>query len=101
MTQTTPSNSERTCEAPITTSASPAPVFDWRKHRDLLATCEMTEAQEKEFLDILWSIAVSYVDLTLGLHPAQLATGDYDIEPVIKTLVEDWSKTNGADEEVK
>jgi len=36
----------------------------------------MTEAQKEEFLQSLWSIIVSFVDLGFGVHPLQAVCGE-------------------------
>lgn len=71
---------------------------DWRDYDDLLAGSSMGDDQKAEFVETLWSIAVSFVDLSLGLHPAQLATGDHDIEQVMQALLDDWVKEEDAHE---
>ncbi len=33
---------------------------------------DLTDAQKREFIEVLWSLVVSFVDLGLGIHPLQL-----------------------------
>ncbi len=79
-------------------NASQSLDIDWRAYDDLLATSGMSEAQKAEFVETLASIALSFVDLWLGLHPAQLATGDHDIEEVMRALLDEWMKEEGLNE---
>ena len=46
--------------------------FDWRDHRDLLDDQELTEDEQREFLETLWSIMVHFVDLGFEMNPLQL-----------------------------
>jgi len=52
----------------------PALTIDW----DLLGRCledsDLSDKEIRETIEAYWSIAVSMVDLSLGIHPAQMAT---------------------------
>jgi hypothetical protein len=55
-------------------TAAPAPptlTVDVEKYQAFLDGADMTEAQKEEFLQALWSIIVSFVDLGFGVHPLQ------------------------------
>lgn len=91
MTHTTPTEDRQSPKPLGAATDNAALAFNWQEHRDLLADCGMTQTQEHEFLETLWAIAVSYVDLTLGLHPAQLATGNHDVDDIMIALVEHWA----------
>ena len=58
-----------------TSDGAPALTIDWDLYAQYLEGSGLTEAEKREFIEVLWSIVVSFVDLGLGLHPAQLATG--------------------------
>lgn len=79
-------------DLPSPPPAAASLAVDWRDYDDLLAGNGMSDEQKAEFVESLWSIAVSFVDLSLGLHPAQLATGDHDIEQVMQRLLDEWMK---------
>jgi hypothetical protein len=51
----------------------PALVFDPEAYRDLIGDCELTEAEQREFLEALWAIMVAFVDMGFRIHPAQEA----------------------------
>lgn len=36
-----------------------------------LADCDWTEGQKREFIEALWQIIVSFVDMGFGTHPLQ------------------------------
>ena len=52
----------------------PALTIDW----DLLGQCledsDLTDDEIQETIEAYWAIAVCMVDLSLGIHPAQMAT---------------------------
>ena len=45
--------------------------IDWELYADYLEESDLSEEQKREFLETLWSIIVSFVDLGFGLHPAR------------------------------
>lgn len=65
----------------------PSPPLDVEKYLPYLADCELTEAQQVEILQALWSIMKSFVDLSFGLDSVQ------QLFPaiVVKALVEENS----------
>lgn len=46
-------------------------TFDAQEFCHFLADCEWTEEQKIEFIEALWQIVVSFVDLGFDLHPIQ------------------------------
>lgn len=56
-----------------TTHPKPTLTVDVEKYRSLLDEADMTEEQKEEFLQALWSIIVSFVELGFGVHPVQAA----------------------------
>jgi len=63
----------------LTNTASPSPpilTVDVEKYQAYLDGADMTEAQKEEFLQALWSIIVSFVDLGFGVHPLQEVCGE-------------------------
>lgn len=51
----------------------PALFIDWDLYGQYLEDSDMSDDQKREFLETLWSIMVSFVDLGFGLHPTQQA----------------------------
>lgn len=58
-------------------SANPKPTLtvDVEKYQAFLDGSDMTEVQKQEFLQALWSIIVSFVELGFGVHPLQEVCG--------------------------
>lgn len=57
-------------------SAAHAPAraalsFDAQEYCHFLADCDWTDEQKREFIETLWQIIVSFVDLGFDLHPIQ------------------------------
>jgi hypothetical protein len=60
------------------TAARPQPILsvDVEKYQAFLDEADMTEAQKEEFLQALWSIIVSFVEMGFGVHPLQAVCGE-------------------------
>jgi len=56
-------------------SAKPIVTVDVDKYQSLLDDATLTQAQKEEFLQALWSIIVSFVELGFGVHPLQEVCG--------------------------
>ncbi|MEM9764371.1 MAG: hypothetical protein AAF160_19300 [Pseudomonadota bacterium] len=61
-------------ESPFVT-VTPTVKIDWDHCESLLDGSEMSEEEKKAFIESLWSIILSVVDLGFGLHPAQQSCG--------------------------
>ncbi|MCF6200383.1 MAG: hypothetical protein L3J67_13540 [Hyphomicrobiaceae bacterium] len=48
-------------------------TIDWELYGAYLEDSDLTEAEKREFIETLWSIVVSFVDLGFGIHPLQQA----------------------------
>ena len=57
------------CTEPAPNRAALA--FDPQEFCHHLADCDWTEEQKVEFIEALWQIVVSFVDLGFDLHPVQ------------------------------
>ena len=55
---------------------SPALTIDYALYEQYLDDSDLTDAQKREFLETLWNIIVSFVDLGFGVHPLQQAASD-------------------------
>ena len=62
--------------ADIFAAAEPPFTLDYEAYAPYLEDSNMSEAQKREFLETLWSIIVSFVDLGFGAHPIQQACGE-------------------------
>ena len=56
-------------------SARPFITVDVRKYQDLLDESNMSDEQKEEFLQALWSIVVTFVELGFGVNPMQEVCG--------------------------
>jgi hypothetical protein len=45
--------------------------LDYELYETYLENADLTEEQKREFIETLWSIVVSFVDLGFGIHPLQ------------------------------
>lgn len=67
-----------TVAPPFAASASPPrPVltFDVALYQHYLDDSGLSEEQKRDFLEVLWSLMVSFVDLGFGIDPVGLACG--------------------------
>ncbi len=56
-------------------AARPIVTVDVEKYQSYLDGSNLSEAQKREFLEALWSIVVTFVELGLGVHPVQEVCG--------------------------
>lgn len=63
-------------EAGKAVDKSPALTIDYELYEQYLDDSDLSEAQKREFLETLWNIIVSFVDLGFGVHPLQQAASD-------------------------
>lgn len=56
-------------------SVRPVITVDVRKYQSLLDDSGMTDEQKEEFLQALWSVVVTFVELGFGVHPLQEVCG--------------------------
>lgn len=48
-------------------------IVDYERYERFLEDADLSEDQKHEFLQTLWGIVVSFIDLGFGVHPAQQA----------------------------
>ncbi|MEL6648133.1 MAG: hypothetical protein AAFQ05_10585 [Pseudomonadota bacterium] len=53
--------------------------IDWERYGAMLDASDLSEAQKLEFIQALWSIMTTFVDLGFGLHPVQQVCGQADL----------------------
>lgn len=59
-------------------SARPILTVDVERYQALLDAPGLSDEQKEEFLQALWSIIVSFVELGFGVHPLQEICGQDD-----------------------
>ena len=52
----------------------PTLTIDWELYGKYLDESDLSDTEKREFLETLWSIVVSFVDLGFGVHPLQQVT---------------------------
>lgn len=57
------------------TSAKPTLSVDVERYQHFLDDSDLSEAQKAEFLQSLWNIMISFVELGFGVHPLQEVCG--------------------------
>lgn len=57
----------------VTQRTPPVVTVDYEKYERFLEDAELTDEQKRQFIEALWQIIVSFVDLGFGVHPAQQA----------------------------
>jgi hypothetical protein len=79
--------------------APPKPTLtvDVEKYQAFLDGADMTEAQKEEFLQALWSVIVSFVDLGFGVHPLQAVCVE-DADSDRKTAKTDFDVVSSDDQ---
>ena len=59
-----------------TAAYTSTPPFDPEKYRTYLEDTELSEEQQVEYLKVLWSIMITFVDLGFGVDSVQQVLGD-------------------------
>lgn len=86
-------------------SAFPEPPLalsiDWRLYEHHLAEADLTDQEKREFIEALWYIIVSFVDLGFGIEPvnhALKAAAMSDLQPLnpVAGATKDSSAKSGA-----
>lgn len=57
------------------TSAKPTLSVDVERYQHFLDESDLSEAQKAEFIQSLWNIMMSFVELGFGVHPLQEVCG--------------------------
>ncbi|WP_155851963.1 hypothetical protein [Ahrensia sp. 13_GOM-1096m] len=60
----------------------PSLTIDWELYAAYLEESDLDEDQKHEFIETLWSIVVSFVDLGFGIDPTQQVCGQNGIEGI-------------------
>lgn len=59
-------------------SARPTLTIDMDRYQNYLDTLDMGSAQKQAYLEAIWMVVVSFVELGFGVHPAQEVCGQGD-----------------------
>ena len=54
----------------------PTLTIDWVLYAEHLDNSDLSDAEKRAFLETLWSIVVSFVDMGFGVHTVQQAGGN-------------------------
>jgi len=60
----------------VAKKAPPTLTVDWELYGEYLDESDLSDAEKREFLETIWSIVVSAIDLGFGVHPVQQAAGN-------------------------
>lgn len=63
-------------KTPKSKAGPPTLTIDWERYGKYLDESDLSDAEKREFLQTIWAIVVSAVDLGFGVHPVQQAAGD-------------------------
>lgn len=65
-------------DVPSSTTNRPSLSIDWELYAAMLEESDMPMEQQKELVETLWSIVVTFVDLGFDLHPVAQICGEPD-----------------------
>ncbi|MEX3314816.1 hypothetical protein [Sulfitobacter sp. PS-8MA] len=65
---------------------------DFRVYEPDLERFGLTPAQREEFVKVLWTILVGFVDLGYGIHPTQHSSVPDDLDDAIFRTVDEYFK---------
>ena len=68
--------SEPDTKPPTQAVAPPTLAIDWERYGRYLDDSDLTDDQKREFLQTLWEIVVSFVDMGFDLNPTQSVCGE-------------------------
>lgn len=58
-------------QSDLTSAGPPSITVDWDRYGQYLEDSDLSDAEKRAFLETLWSIVVSFVDVGFGVHPVQ------------------------------
>ena len=76
----------------------PSLQVDWEVYAQMLEASDWSDARKREFIETMWSLVMTFVDLGYGIHPIQQACGESNsLDEIIKadmlSLPQSKSKT--------
>ncbi|MCF6317596.1 MAG: hypothetical protein L3J30_15275 [Marinosulfonomonas sp.] len=63
-------------EVGVAKKAPPTLTIDWELYGKYLDESDLTDAEKRAFLETIWAMVVSAIDLGFGVHPVQQAAGN-------------------------
>ena len=76
-------------------TAPPRLTIDWDAYLPFFENEDISDADKRELIEVLWSIMVSFVDLGFSIHPIQQACGkDVSLAELPAVDVLNLSNTN-------
>ena len=81
-----------------TPAKMPSLQVDWEVYAQMLEASDWSDDQKREFIETIWSLVMTFVDLGYGIHPVQQACGESNsLDEIIKadmlSLPQSKSKT--------
>jgi len=81
-----------------TPAKMPSLQVDWEVYAQMLEASDWSDARKREFIETIWSLVMTFVDLGYGIHPVQQACGESNsLDEIIKvdmlSLPQSKSKT--------
>ena len=80
------SKDESMQEAKGNDASSPRLTVDWEQYAEYLAESDLSEEEKREFIQTLWYIVVSFVDLGFGVSTTQLAQDARQTDKQLKAM---------------
>lgn len=63
----------------------PSLQVDWEVYAQMLEASDWSDARKREFIETMWSLVMTFVDLGYGIHPIQQACGESNsLDEIIK-----------------
>jgi len=78
-------------------ASRPALTLDVSLYEEYLADSDLTADQRREFLEALWTIVVSFVELGFGIHPVQQARDANGELDEVRGACESFPENSGSD----
>jgi hypothetical protein len=75
MAETSSINDAKDAATSLPTPAFPTVTIDWRLYEQELTDPTLSDAEKRAFIESLWYIVVTFVDLGFGIESAQRALG--------------------------
>ena len=63
-------------EAGVAKKAPPTLTIDWELYGKYLDESDLSDVEKRKFLETIWAMVVSAIDLGFGVHPVQQAAGN-------------------------
>lgn len=81
-------------------SARPIVTVDVEKYQSWLDGSDFSDAQKEEFMQSLWSMVVSFVELGFGVHPLQEICGQDSFDGTVRPK-QDFDQVKSGSQDTK